>query len=356
VISRTSPRSRRRRRIRRAVAVVVLILLVPVLYSYVSYMLKPSNSSFIAQSVEWVRSHGGRWLVNDIENLWYSINAPSKGGAALKKLPHVGFGGATGSHTNAPPAIVPPITPALPGEGQWHRAGPDVAGAPALLDTTFRPDRSYPRNVAGVAWIDSTRTRLALYPGRYEPPSAPSRGPMAVPTAARSRLVATFNSGFKLEDSSGGFVSNGHVYAPLIDGKATLLAYRSGRVDVRTWTGPPNPGPDYVVARQNLPLIVDAGRPNASLGGGPQWGATLGNKVRVWRSGVGVDRRGNLVYAAPTSRRWRASPTSSAARAPCARWSSISTPTGRALSPTSSQAGATRPTCYPTWCARPTAT
>jgi hypothetical protein len=27
------------------------------------------------------------------------------------------------------------------------------------------------------------------------------------------------------------------------------------------------------------------------------WDATLGNAVRVWRSGVGVDARGNLIYA-----------------------------------------------------------
>ena len=25
---------------------------------------------------------------------------------------------------------------------------------------------------------------------------------------------------------------------------------------------------------------------------------TLGNAIRVWRSGVGIDRRGNLIYAA----------------------------------------------------------
>jgi hypothetical protein len=29
-----------------------------------------------------------------------------------------------------------------------------------------------------------------------------------------------------------------------------------------------------------------------------QWGQTLGNAVRVWRTGVGIDRRGNLIYAA----------------------------------------------------------
>ena len=53
-------------------------------------------------------------------------------------------------------------------------------------------------------------------------------------------------------------------------------------------------------ARQNLPLIVKNGRLNPNLSDGPQWGATLGNAVRVWRSGVGIDRQGNLIYAAAT--------------------------------------------------------
>ena len=50
-------------------------------------------------------------------------------------------------------------------------------------------------------------------------------------------------------------------------------------------------------ARQNLPLIVEHGRPSRNLGNG-EWGATVGNAVLVWRSGIGVDRRGNLIYAA----------------------------------------------------------
>jgi hypothetical protein len=28
------------------------------------------------------------------------------------------------------------------------------------------------------------------------------------------------------------------------------------------------------------------------------WGATIGNAVQVWRSAVGIDRHGNLIYAA----------------------------------------------------------
>ena len=45
-------------------------------------------------------------------------------------------------------------------------------------------------------------------------------------------------------------------------------------------------------------MIVSAGRPNPNLNDGAEWGATLGNAVQVWRSGIGVDRHGNLLYAA----------------------------------------------------------
>ena len=77
-----------------------------------------------------------------------------------------------------------------------------------------------------------------------------------VPPQLRSSLLATFNSGFKLEDSGGGFFSQGHVYAPLIYGQATLIGYADGAVDVTTWTGGPTPGPGIAFARQNLPLVV----------------------------------------------------------------------------------------------------
>ena len=43
---------------------------------------------------------------------------------------------------------------------------------------------------------------------------------------------------------------------------------------------------------------MSGGRLASNLSDGPEWGATLGNAVRVWRSAVGVDARGNLLYAA----------------------------------------------------------
>jgi hypothetical protein len=82
------------------------------------------------------------------------------------------------------------------------------------------------------------------------------------------------------------------------DGQATLIGYSDGRVDVRAWHGE-STAPHWVsFARQNLPLIVDGGRVNPQLNDSAEWGATLGNAVLVWRSAIGVDRRGNLIYAA----------------------------------------------------------
>jgi hypothetical protein len=287
------------------VALVLVAASLPLVYSYVTTMTQPSNSSFFVRTVEWVRGHGGRWLVNDVESIYYSLNAPSKGGPALKSLPRVGVAAPPLPHPALPrkPPYRPPrvraaIRPRLRGEGVWHAAGPAVRGAPPVLVTTFRTDPTYPRLVAGVAWFDRSRTRVALYPGRYEPPSATSRGPMEIPPSKRSRLVAAFNSGFKLEDGGAGFVAGHHVFHPLVQGEATLVGYSSGRVDVQAWHGAAAPGPRVTFARQNLPLIIDNRKLNPNLSDGPAWGATLGNAIRVWRSGVGVDRRGDLLYAA----------------------------------------------------------
>jgi len=298
--TRTRPDSRRaplRLRARRIVVLTALILLLDLVVSFWSAMAGPSNVSFGVRAVEWLRDNGAAGVVSDIESVYYSLNAPATGGPPLKRLPPVGAGAQVRVASYAPPSIPAVITPKLPGEGQWRGTGPVVGGSAPVLVTTFRPDPNYPQLVAGVAWIDHTRTRLALYPGRYEPPNDGNQQAQ-VPPQLRSSLLATFNSGFKLEDSGGGFFSQGHVYAPLKDGQATLIGYGDGAIDLRTWTGGPDPGPGIAFARQNLPLIVENGQLNPALSNDSLWGATLGNAVRVWRSGLGVDAHGNLIYAA----------------------------------------------------------
>ena len=71
-------------------------------------------------------------------------------------------------------------------------------------------------------------------------------------------------------------------------------------MDIGRWGSDVTMAPDVVAVRQNLSMIVSHGRPAQGLGNDSflKWGATLGNAVLVWRSGVGVTRDGALVYAA----------------------------------------------------------
>jgi hypothetical protein len=308
--------------VRRVAVTAASVALVPVVASYASAVTGASNSSFGIRSVEWMRDHGAAALVSKVENVYYSLNAPSRGGPALRALPSQGVAasasagtlrGEHGAHPLAaahalsstllghvyrPPSIAPIIQPALPGEGVWHPTRANAGANPPILVTSFRAERAYPRLVTAVAWIDPRRASVSLYPGRREPSVAIPRGTMDVPLRSRRKLLATFNSGFKLSDARGGFALAGHTYAPMQPGIATLIRYTSGRLNIRAWTGGPQVGPNVVFARQNLPLIVNHGLPNPNLSDGPEWGATLGNAIRVWRSAVGVDRHGNLLYVA----------------------------------------------------------
>jgi hypothetical protein len=268
--------------------------------------LEPSSLPLGVRSVEWLRQHHGNWLVDEVESIYYRWKTPKKGGPQLKALPAVGLGAQSSVRARThravvhylPPRITPVFPQPLPGEGEWARTGPLVAGAPPVLVTTFRTELDYPRIVAYVAWFDHTRTSLALYPGRYEPPSAAARGPMSVPQDQRWRLLATFNGGFTYIDGQNGSAVNGVTNEPLKDGLATLVGYRDGTVGIVNWSGGPDVAGNVVFARQSLPPIIWNGKLSPALNDSSQWGATLGNAVRVWRTGVGVDRHGNVIYAA----------------------------------------------------------
>ncbi|HET7054286.1 MAG TPA: phosphodiester glycosidase family protein [Solirubrobacterales bacterium] len=257
-------------------------------------------------SVEWLRRNGGNSLVSEIENWYYSLNAPEKGGPPLRALPQVGTdvagegkpGGGQVAHRYRPPDVEPLIHPALAGEGVWKKAGAGVGGRPPVLLTTFRSDPEYPQFVAGVAWIDHTRTKLEYVPGLSEPPGIENRGNGEVPPALRRMLVATFNGGFPLETSNAGLIYRGEVIEPMVNGIATIVGYKDGSMDIVRWSYGPGAPADVSFAKQNLPPIIDEGKLNPNLSDGPEWGETVNNATRVWRSGVGVDGHGNLLYAA----------------------------------------------------------
>jgi hypothetical protein len=298
---------RRRRRRRRLLGAALFILLSPAVYSYSTTMLQPSSLPLGVRSVEWLRAHHGNWPVDEVEHVYYSWKAPKQGGPQLKALPLVvprttTIRARTAKPLARPAAWPPPIKPVfadrLPGEGTWTPTGPLVDGRAPVLVTAFRSELEYPRIVAYVAWFDHVRTALGLIPAATSRRTRLCAARCRCRTAQRWRLLATFNGGFTYIDGHNGSSINGVTYEPLKDGLATLIGYRDGRVAIKSWTGGANAGPTVAFARQSLPLIIEDGRLNPALNDSSQWGFTLGNAVRVWRTGVGVDRRGNLIYAA----------------------------------------------------------
>jgi Phosphodiester glycosidase len=184
-------------------------------------------------------------------------------------------------------------TNSLPPGGGWRAASYRVNGASPVLAAIRRANGS----AAYVAWIDHTATRLALYPGLRDPPFASPRGRGEVPAGQRWRLLATFNGGFKSSARAGGFVVNGRVDEPLGKGFGTLVEYADGSLAILKWEGRTK-SRMLVLARQNLPPLVWDGRPSPAAADVARWGATLGGGAAVWRTGVGVTQRGDLVFAA----------------------------------------------------------
>src|SRR5579875_1590303 len=186
------PRAPLALRLRRILVMTGVICLIPALGSYVAMLTQSSNSSLPIRTVEWISSNGLKGFVDSVENFYYSLTAPAKGGPTLKRLPKqvgsqlAGIGRAFRVRFYRPPDIAPVIHPALPGEGIWRAPFSGDRTDPPVLITSYRPEPDYPQIVAGVAWINHTQTSTVLYPGIQEPSVAlPNRGREEVPPSLR---------------------------------------------------------------------------------------------------------------------------------------------------------------------------
>jgi hypothetical protein len=306
---RPSRRSRRRRAYRRRRVLVVVLLALTVVLVWVSVSLGSAlmnpgyGSSLSARFAEWARMHGGSGVVNWVENEWYSHHQPPVGGkppageiVRPKAQPKVIAAGP--AHLPPPSPMTPVANPALPGEGQWSAAGRTIDGIPAVYETTLRPDAIHTSQVVGAAWLDTKLLRATLYSGSIIPGGGPYSHTAPIEPSASTSLVAALNAGFLMSDSNGGYYTDGRTEAPLVNGAASFVIYKNGDSTIAQWGRDATMTPDVVSVRQNLDLLVDHGQPVPGLNAADttKWGATLGNAVYVWRSGLGVTANGALVY------------------------------------------------------------
>ncbi len=273
-------------------------------------LVRPGHDPLGTKFVEWVRDHGGSGTVDQIESWWYSGHQPSKGGTPKGGIPKVAAPVATRKSSvpttapttlpATPTAVVPFVSNPLPGEGVWQPTGKLVNGTPAVYQTFVRPDAVHTSLLAGIVRLDQRSLRTALYNGLDVPGGGPWQHGASVAPGDDAALVAAFNGGFRLDASRGGYFTEGRTVRPLVDGRASIVIDRNGTATVGAWNRDASMNPDVSSVLQNLDLVVDGGTPVPGLlaNDNSRWGATLGGAVFVWRSGVGVDAKGNLIYVA----------------------------------------------------------
>jgi hypothetical protein len=305
---RGGPRGRRgRRRIRRflyrwrrPILGIVATFLVLVSWSVGRALTAPGGGTLSDRLAEWARGHYLNALVTFGE--WLTYQPPQKGGRP-------GF-----ALTGGPSAV--PLRPVhkqilvvpgrlaslagrpLQGEGAW-RVLASVHGQPAIFGTYLRASSVYTSYVAGIAWLNQDLVQFQLRPGSLDPGPGPWKAQSWIPPGTRRGLLATFNGGFKISASGGGFYLNGGTSGTLMPGAASVVYYRNGHITIGVWDQSVHMTPGVAGVRQNLRLIVQNGRIPGAVDNNvtTTWGATLGGGYYVWRSGIGITKGGHIVFA-----------------------------------------------------------
>ncbi len=311
------PRKQRMRRFLRRPTVRVIGALLAAFLIWVAFsvgqaLVAPGGGSASSKLAEWARDHYLGPVVTFGE--WLTYQPPKVGGKPSFSL--------TVPKGDDPSAIIAqnvknakqhqagitPIIPASlsslagkaqPGEGQW-RVLETVNGVPAIYSTFLRQSATYSSYASAIVSMDQRLVKFYLHPGS-EDPGPGNWGPNSdpwIPPSKRTGLLATFNSGFKLDASQGGFYLNGQYHGSLVKGAATIVYYKNGTIKMGEWGRDFGMTSQVAAVRQNLRPIVDRGQVPASVDSAVQtnWGFTLGGGEYVWRSGIGITRDGRVVF------------------------------------------------------------
>ncbi|MGI8419699.1 MAG: phosphodiester glycosidase family protein [Candidatus Levyibacteriota bacterium] len=191
----------------------------------------------------------------------------------------------------------------IPGEGVWT---PIVVASdsPLIAKTTYRPDSDRPYAVATLAKLNMSLSRLNIVAGLQQPGGIYKPGPGKIPVdiQASNTLLAAFNGGFQQKDGYYGMIVGNTTYLPLEQNMATLVMYQNETPKIVRYTGQ-NLGNNVIAIRQNGPMLIENGQivTSSNVWNMQTWGLTTTNSMYTWRSGVGVDKDGNLIYVSGPS-------------------------------------------------------
>lgn len=273
----------------------------------------PGTDGVAERVAQWARIHNFGWAITAAEKVKYQLHDKPATGGQVSGIPTVDEASAPKEPSAKPSIAAPPKVPtstapgnlspiaagSVDGEGVWQPMY-DVKGEHAAYATYLRPDAEHTSYLVGLVWMDPKLVSFRIHPGYNVPGGSGWAQENQVPKDLRANVLATFNSGFMMQDARGGMWQQGKQVGALTRGAASMVVNTDGTFDVRAWEGG-EPGPGIDTVRQNLVLMLDGGEvtqavTNASYTA--QWGATIGNAAFVWRSAVGVRNDGTVVFVA----------------------------------------------------------
>ena len=166
-----------------------------------------------------------------------------------------------------------------------------VVGSPGLDTTTVDG------GAVTLLWMNPRSVKFRYVPGYRWPEGGPSSRADSQPTTWITRMVASFNGGFKLSDRDGGYYYLGHMVSPLRPGLAAFVVYRDGSMRVGVWGHDLHMNSNVVVVRENLPPLVLHGSSRTRITDTRRtWGIALSNRWNVSRSALGIRPDGSLLF------------------------------------------------------------
>ncbi len=261
--------------------------------NFADYTLRPLVGSQVTIDIESIF-----FAVEDVRNkIVYHFVKPSThvfSDTNKIKVPHIT------AFTLTP---IPVANNALPGEGIWLPLL-QSSGSAVMAQTFLRPDPQRNYTIVALVKINTQKLAVGASAGTWEPGEAAHRGSGMVPLPIQlsNTLVAAFNGGFQKKDGAYGMLVGTQTYLPLQNGLATLVLYSDKNPQLVRYQGQ-DFGKDVTAIRQNGPMLIENGEivTSSTAWNMQTWGLTTTNSMYTWRSGLGITKSGDLVYAVGSS-------------------------------------------------------
>lgn len=195
--------------------------------------------------------------------------------------------------------------PRLTSEGIWQTISNRLFSKQTVLAKTFiRPDSTRDYVIVSLVKMNMKKLSIGLQGGTYYPGGEYGvYGSGRVPRVVQqtNSLVAAFNGGFMARDGHYGMVLDNNTYVPLKQKLATFVIFADGTAKIIYYHGQ-KLGNSVVGMRQNGAFLVkDEIITSFVENSKDTWGRTTTNSMYTWRSGIGITKNGNLIYAVGNS-------------------------------------------------------